>query len=61
MNILYGKEDTAYYTPDLDDAIYTAFAEWGRNITFSGSAKVQKEAERIMKELKEHESKGNQS
>ena len=54
VNIVKGQEETAYYTPDLDDAIYTAYAEWGQNIEITGVPQVTKEVARIQKEREAH-------
>ena len=50
MNPLFGIEATAYYTPDLDDAVYTAIAEYGEDVEIKGSVAVLKEVTRILLE-----------
>jgi hypothetical protein len=52
MNVLYGLDATAYYASDLDDAIYTAYAEYGKDIEIRGSKKVLDEVKRIKEERK---------
>ena len=50
MNKLGGAEETAYYTTDMDDAIYTAFAEWGKSINLHAPANVLRRFKEICKE-----------
>lgn len=60
MNIFLGKEDTAYYTTDLDDAVYTAIAEYGEDVEIRGSKQVNDMTAKIMLERRaKNASKGN--
>ena len=50
VNPLGGAEETAYYATDIDDAIYTAFAEWGTDIKIHAPANVLKVYKQICEE-----------
>ena len=50
MNKFGGAEETAYYASDIDDAIYTAFAEWGKDIQVHAPTNVLRRFREICKE-----------